>query len=215
MYPHIPREEGLETKNKREDKSVSSDSLYKLTKIILKRNYFKLGQDVYHQILGYPIVTKNAPHYANIFMAGLEEEIFSSTEFQPLLWLRYLDDIFCLWTDTIEKLKEFLEFLNAFHSSIKFTMDYSPYQFNYLDVLITKDESGKTLCTSLCRKPTDTHQHIHAQSCHRAVYKKPIPYTQAVRMKRICSEEKDLQHKLRDMESSSVNRGCKAESVRR
>ena len=33
---------------------------------------------------------------ANIFMAGLEEEFFSSTELQPLLWLRYLDDIFCL-----------------------------------------------------------------------------------------------------------------------
>ena len=86
----------------------------------------ELGQDVYHQILGTAIGTKFAPHYVNIFMAGLEEEIFSSTEFQPLLWLRCLDDIFCLWTDTIEKLNELLEFLNAFHPSIKFTMDYSP-----------------------------------------------------------------------------------------
>ena len=194
---------------------MSSDSLYKLAKIILKHDYFELGQNVFHQILGTAIGTKFALHYANIFMGRLEEEIFGSTEFQSLLWLRYLDDIFCLWTDTIEKLKEFLEFLNAFHSSIKFTMDYSPYQFNYLDVLITKDESGKTLRTSLCRKPTDTHQYIHAQSCHRAVYKKPIPYSQAVRMKRICSEEEDLQHKLRDLESSLVNRDYKAESVRR
>ena len=52
-------------------------------------------------------------------MAGLDGEIFRNTEFQPLLWLHYLDDFFCLWTDTIEKLKEFLEFLNAFHPSIK------------------------------------------------------------------------------------------------
>ena len=169
--------------DKREDESVSSDSLYKLAKIILKHNYLELGQDVYHQILGITIGTKFGLHYANIFMAGLEEEIFSSTEFQPLLWLRYLDDIFCLWTDTIEKLKEFLEFLNAFHASIKFTMDYSPYQINYLDVLIRKDESGKTLRTSLYTKATDTHQYLHAQSCHRAVYKKSIPYSQAVRMK--------------------------------
>lgn len=27
-------------------------------------------------------------------MAGLDEEIFSNTEFQPLLWLHYLDDNF-------------------------------------------------------------------------------------------------------------------------
>ena len=111
LYPHIPHEESSETMkiylDKREDQSVLSDGLYKLAKIILKHNYLELGQDIYHQILGTAIGTIFAPNYANMFMAELEEEI-SSTEFQPLLWLRYLDDIFCLWTDSIEKSKEFL-----------------------------------------------------------------------------------------------------------
>ena len=114
--------------------------------------------------------------------------------------------IFCLWADTIEKLKDFLDFLNAFHPSIKFTMEYSPYQINYLDVLITKDESGETVRASLYMKPTDSHH---------AVYKKSIPYSQAVRMKRICSEEADLQHKLGDLESLLANRGYRTESARR
>ena len=34
-------------------------------------------------------------------------------------------------------------------------------------------------------------------------------------MKRICSEEEDLKHKLADLESWLVNRGFRAESVRR
>ena len=97
-------------------------------------------------------------------MARLEEEIFNTTELQPLLWLRCLDDILCLWAGTIKELKVFLEFLNAFHPFIKFAMDYSPYQINYLDVLITKHESGKTLRTSLYTKPTDTHHYLHTQS---------------------------------------------------
>ena len=100
--------------DKREDQSVLSDSLYKLAKIILKHNYFELGQDAYYQILGIAIDMKFAPHYTNICMAGLKN-IFSNTQIQPLLQLQYLDDIFCSWTDTIEKLKEFLEFLNVFH----------------------------------------------------------------------------------------------------
>ena len=104
--------------------------------------------------------TKCAPYYASTFMAGLE--IFSNAEFQRLLWLRHLDDIFCLWTDAIEKSKDFLESLNAFHPSIKSSMDYSPYQINYLDILITKNESGKTLRASLYAKPTDTHQYLHS-----------------------------------------------------
>ena len=48
-------------------------------------------------------------------------------------------------------------------------MDYSLYQVNYLDVLLTKDESVKTLRTSLYAKPTDTHQYLQVQSslpCH-------------------------------------------------
>ena len=32
------------------------------------------------------------------FMAGLEEEIFKNPRFKLFLWLRYLDNIFCLWT---------------------------------------------------------------------------------------------------------------------
>ena len=89
MIKRLPHEEGLETMKryleKREDQLVSSDSLYKLVKIILKHNYFELGQDLYHQISGTAILAEFAWHYANIFMAGLEEEIVSYTVFQPLL----------------------------------------------------------------------------------------------------------------------------------
>ena len=56
--------------------------------------------------MGTVIGTKFAFHYANIHMARLKEEIFSNTRFQQLLWPRYVDDIFSLWNDTIEKLKE-------------------------------------------------------------------------------------------------------------
>ena len=107
---------------------------------------------------------------------------------------------------SIEKLKEFCEFLSAFQTSIKFDMDYSPYQI-YLDVLITKDESGKILRTRLHTKPTNTHQYLHAQSFLCAVYKKSITFSQAVRLKQICSEEEGLQHKLGDVQSWLVNRG--------
>ena len=75
LYPHIPHEEGVEIMrrflDKREGQSVSSESLCKLANIVLKHNYFELGKDVYHQILGTAIETKFYLHYANIFMAGL------------------------------------------------------------------------------------------------------------------------------------------------
>ena len=47
-------------------------------------------------MLGITIGTKFAPHYANISMADLEEGLYEKFRFQPYVWLRYLDDIFCI-----------------------------------------------------------------------------------------------------------------------
>ena len=167
-------------------------------------------EDVYH-ILGTITGTKFASHYANIFMAGLEEQIFEKSHFQPYLWLQYLDDIFCIWTEGLENLKEFFGFLNNAHPSIKFTMEYSQKQINFLDVLISKNDNESSLVTSLFTKSTDSHQYLHATSYHRSIYKKSIPYGQAIRMKQICLNEVDLQRKLLDLESWLTDRGYKSE----
>ena len=171
LYPHIPHDEGLQIMkkylDKREDQSVTSENLYKLAEIVLKHNYFEFGQDVYQQILGTAIGTKFAPPYANIFMTSLEEEIFKNPKFEPFLLLRYLDDIFCLWTEGVDKSKEFFNDLHEFHSSIKFTMEYSEKQSSFLDALVTKSDSGGKLCSCLYTKPTDTHQYLHENLLRR------------------------------------------------
>ena len=82
--------------NERNDKSISIESLCRLAKIVLKENYFELGDEIFHQLLGTAIGTKFAPYYANIFMAELERKLFENNKFTPFLWLRFLDDIFCI-----------------------------------------------------------------------------------------------------------------------
>ena len=93
-------------------------------------------------------------------------------------------------------------------------MDYSEKQINFLCILVTKFDSGEKLCSSLYTKPSDTHQYLHATSCHRAVCKILIAYGQAIRLKIICSDKNDLQQKLVSLESWLVNIGYRAEKVR-
>ena len=218
LYPHKLHDEGLKIMKKYldkcEDQSVTSGNLYTLVEVVLKHNYFEFGQDVYQQILSTTIGTKFAPPYGNIFMAGLEEKVFKNPQFKPFLWLRYLDDIFCLWTEVVDKLKEFFNYLNELHPSIKFTIGYSEKKINFLDVLVTKSDSGEKLCSILYTKPTDTYQYLHDTSCHRAVYKNSIAYGQAIRLKRICSDENDLQRNLVSLESWLVNKSYRAEKAR-
>ena len=117
-------------------------------------------------------------------MAGLEKKIFEKSEFKTFVWLRYLDDIFTIWSQGHEKLNEFFDYLNNLHVTIKFTMDYSATEINLLDVTVAK--VGNILERYLYCKPTDTHQYLHAQSCRRNIYKNSIAYGQAIRIKRIC-----------------------------
>ena len=44
---------------------------------------------------------------------------------KPFLWLRYIDDIFMVWTHGNEKLESFIAYLNSIHPTIKFTSERS------------------------------------------------------------------------------------------
>ena len=80
--------------------------------------------------------TKFALPYAIIFMAALEEEILESLIKKPWLWWRYIDDIFMIWHHGENELKQFIGKLNKFHSTIKFTCDYSRERLHFLDVQV-------------------------------------------------------------------------------
>ena len=108
------------------------------------------------------IETKIPPTYANISMADLERKIFESGEFNPFVWLRFLDDLFCLWTEDEEKLNNFFKYLNEFYSTIKFTIEKSHEKINFLVVVVYKQ--NKDLSTDLYTKDTHTQINTYMQN---------------------------------------------------
>ena len=90
-------------------------------------------------------------------------------------------------------------------------MDYSAREINFLGVTVT--EVGNKLDIDLYCKPTDTHQYLHAQSCHSNVYKRSIGYGQVVRFKRICSTEEKLNNHLEQLKQWLVKRGYREDHV--
>ncbi|XP_071830742.1 uncharacterized protein [Apostichopus japonicus] len=94
-----------------------------------------------------------------------EERTLSTAPCRPLIWWRYIDDIFFVWTSDEDSLLTFINHINSFHSTIKFISDYSHQQVNFLDVTVRKEHG--TPSTDLYTKPTDTHQYLHSSSCQR------------------------------------------------
>ena len=76
----------------------------RLAKFVLQNNYFEFNGDAKQQISGTAILTKFAPPYACIFVNQVEFEFLKTQQYQLLVWLRYTDDIFFIWTHGQKKI---------------------------------------------------------------------------------------------------------------
>ena len=217
LYPNIPHDDGLAAlKNaldKRIDQSISTESLLELAECVIKNNIFEHNSRFFKQKQGTAIGTKMAPPYAILFMANLEEKFLKNSFLKPYVWWRYIDDIFMIWQHGRENLTKFLEALNSCHPTIKFKAEcISADRVNFLDVDVIR--SGNQLTTDLYVKSTDSHQYLHASSCHVFHSKKSIPYSQALRLNRICSEGRYFDNRCNELESWLLKRGYSAKLVR-
>ena len=197
LYTNIPNEEGcvaaLESLNQyRGENSLPSNTyLIKLLNRVLKCNNFDFNGNHYLQVGGTAMGTKVAPAYANTFMGWFEEKYVYSYHKQPLLWKRFIDDIFVIWQYTESDLDDFTTYLNESMPSIKFEVDKSHTNAHFLDVTIQLNNKGE-LSTTLYTKPTDSHNYINFTSCHQKSCRMGIPYGQFLRLRRICSTEESF-----------------------
>ena len=63
--------------------------------------------------------TKMAVAFANIFLAKVETDILSQSVIKPLVWKRFIDDIFSLWNVSRDEISKFIEQANKHHPRIK------------------------------------------------------------------------------------------------
>ena len=81
-------------------------------------------------------------------MAENEQKyIYPLIKDKSILFLRYIDDIFMVWTKSEKQLKDFMSELNQKHPSIKFDYKSDCKQIEFLDTLVYKDQQNKLQAT--------------------------------------------------------------------
>ena len=147
-----------------------------------------------------------APSYSNIFIDHFERKfIYSFIKTFSLIYLRFIDDIFFIWTGSKTDLENFLNELNAKHPSIKFEYEIWKERVQFLDTKI--NIKNNKLYTKKFRKKTDRQIFLNINSEHSKSLKNRIPYSQALRIKRICSTKKDFYHQLRELRERFLKQG--------
>ena len=210
LYTVIPHHDGLRALkfflDKRPNQEPSTSVLVRLAELVLTLNNFSFDGEHYQQINGVAMGTKMRPNYANLFVGFVEKQIFEQyTDPIPDYLGRYIDD--CLGTASCSRveLERFINFVNTFHPALQFTWEISETSVSFLDILVSIN--GNLLSTSVFYKPTDSHSYLLFSSSHPNHTKRSIPFSQFLRLRRICSEDEDFQAKSLEMRHFFVQRG--------
>ncbi|XP_072426633.1 uncharacterized protein [Chiloscyllium punctatum] len=134
-------------------------------------------------------------------------------DLQPTLYTRYIDDIFFLWTLGEESLIKLHSDINKFHPTIKLTKDYSRLSVSFLDMCVSINDGH--LSTTLYRKPTVNLTMLHLSSFRPKCIKTAIPYEQALRIRRISSDEEERDGYLEVLKDALTRTGYDAQLIDR
>ena len=130
-----------------------------MAQFVLQNKFFEFNNDVLQQISGTAIGTKFAPPYACIFIDQIETKFLRTQSHQPMIWFRYIEDIFFIWIHGEEKLEKFMADFNAFNTNIQSTYESSKKSIVFLDLDVALF-NGR-LESTVQGKPTDRHQYLH------------------------------------------------------
>ena len=196
----IPHNSGLEALKYFLDKRPVLDpptaTLTRLAKLVLTLNAFSFNNEFYHQVGGVALGSKMDPNYACLFVGYIEEKIGQQyTGTVPQLHKRYIDDVVGIACCCCVELEEYIAFVSNCHPALQFTHKISETELPFLDINLRI--SGDRIRTSIHYKATD----IHYDSSHSRHCKESLPYSQLLRLRRICSDQADFLKKAEEMTS--------------
>ena len=155
-----------------------------------------------------------APILADLWMQKIEDKLNRFSIHKRLVWLRHVDDVFCIFTILKEKILEFHTRINRWHPNLQFTVEFESHNsITFLDVLVTQEQ--EKLTTSLYRKSTHTGLYLLWDSSQNRRYKLGLIKTLVIRIYRICSSKEIVNRELSLLRKTLTNNGYPLHIIRR
>jgi len=115
------------------------------------------------------------PPVANIFLDKLESDVLTTSPRAHFIraWMRYVDDVVCIWCGSINEAPLFLQELNSYDPGIKFTIEIGGNTLSFVDLKLSLADHGNILkiAFGIHRKDTFSGVSIHRDSLHHPTHK--------------------------------------------
>ena len=157
-----------------------------LLELCTKQIYFECDNKYYKQVVGLPMGSPLSGVLANLYMEYLEDELLPTLAEQPLLWLRYVDDVFIIWPDNLD-FENFFSRVNTLAPTINFTVEKEANGcLPFLDTTVIRNNTQ--LNFKVYRKPNSVNTYIHNFSNHPFHIKRATMFSMFHRAHKICDE---------------------------
>ncbi|XP_069946578.1 uncharacterized protein [Cherax quadricarinatus] len=119
---------------------------------------------------------------------------------------RSIEDIICIIPGAEPEVQRTLTWLNGVNRALRFTFEMEEKELPFLNTKVYLDAKC-CLQTKTYYKPSHTHQFLLWTSAHPTSLRRSLPYSMALRIKRICSETTECEYATAEMLNFFRSRG--------
>lgn len=167
---------------------IDVPDLKRLLCFCLANTYFCFDKVFYRQVHGTAMGASVSVTAANLTMEWLENRALASFSPRPRIFLRYVDDCFCVVRRSA--LASFTAHLNSQEKAIQFTVETEvDHRLPFLDVLVSRCDG--TLSFNVYRKDTHTGRYLNFRSVHPDAHKRSVAASLFSRANRLCTKAED------------------------
>lgn len=216
LYPSIDTQRVLtiicdKIDHKQDLSSLMKTTLKSALNLIINNNFFRFDNRVYLQEEGAPMGSPISGLLAEFILRPLEEDINCNFKNPPMVWWRYVDDVFIVWQHDVVLLDEFFSLINGLNPKIKFTLEKERDKtLQFLDVLLIRTPIG--IERKIFRKPISTLATIPHNAEAPMSYKLSAYRHLIYRANKVCTP-KYLDSELKIIRKIARNNGFRNEII--
>lgn len=203
---------------------VNAVAVLRGLRLVMCNNIFKFGNTFWWQLSGTAMGTPCAPAYATLYYA-IHEMSFVPRYKQVYYYVRYLDDILCIWKDnptltaanlaiTTENEDAWVQFQSDTNNygTLKWVFTERSDTIEFLDLCIYKHEH--IIHTKLYEKALNLYLYLPAHSAHTPGTLKGLIIGMLLRIHRLTSDKTCISADVQRFYERLVARGYQERSVR-